>query len=96
MANFYGFEPHKCSWRLFWFDRGESLPLKPISIMDPGHCVQMNPLKAFLWPLEASRRPKTGLKMANFHGFQPHTPSGRLFGWMLASKAIKMCFIQGP
>ena len=29
--------------------------------------------------------------MANFHGFEPHTPSGRLFlggsGWILASKA---------
>ena len=41
--------------------------------------VQMNPKNTFLWPLEAFRRPKTGLKMANFHGFQPRTPSGRLF-----------------
>ena len=65
--------------KLFWVDRGGSLPLKPISIMDLGHCIQMNPLNTFLWPLAASRRPKIGLKIANFHGFEPHTPSGRLF-----------------
>ena len=38
-------------------------------------------------PQEASK----GLKMANFHGFQPPTPSGKAFlggsGWILAYKA---------
>ena len=29
--------------KLFCVDHGESLPLKPISIMDLGYCVQMNP-----------------------------------------------------
>ena len=63
-------------------DLGGSLPLKPISIMDLGHCIQMNPLNTFLWPLEASRRPKTGLKVANFHGFETCTLSGKaFFGW---------------
>ena len=47
--------------------------------MDLGYSVQMNPYNAFLWPLEASKRPKTGLKITNFHGFEPHTPSGKLF-----------------
>ena len=72
-------------------DLGGSLHIKPISIMDIGYCVQMNPKNTFLWPLEASKRPKTGLKIANFHGFEPHKPSGRLFlggpWWILASKA---------
>ena len=72
-------------------DLGGSLPLKPISIMDLGYCSQMIPENTFLWPLEASRRPKTGLKMANFHGFEPPTPSGKAFlggsGWILAYKA---------
>ena len=29
--------------KLFWVDLGGSLPLRPISIMDLGYCVQMNP-----------------------------------------------------
>ena len=65
--------------KLFWVDHGGSLPLKPISIMDLGYCSQMIPENTFLWPLEASRRPKTDLKMANLHGFEPHTPSGKAF-----------------
>ena len=65
--------------KLFWVDPGGSLPLKPKSIMDLGYYVQMNPKIAFLWPLQASRRPKTDLKMANFNGFEPCTPSGKAF-----------------
>ena len=74
--------------KLFWVDLGGDLPLKPISIMDLGNCIQMNPLNTFLWRLEASRRPKTGLKVANFHGFEPRTPFWKVFlggsGWILA------------
>ena len=36
MANIHGFEPRIPSGRLFWVDLSESLPLKPISIMDLG------------------------------------------------------------
>ena len=71
--------PEHLLGKFFWVDHGRSLPLKPISIMDLGYSVQMNPYNAFLWPLEASKRPKTGLKITNFHGFEPHTPSGKLF-----------------
>ena len=76
------FNPLHLLGKLFWVDHGGSLPVKVISIMDLGYCIQMNPLNTFLWPLEASRRPKTGLKVANFHGFETCTLSGKaFFGW---------------
>ena len=79
MENFHGFDPRTPSGRLFWVDHGGSLPLKPISVMDLGYSVQMNPYNAFLRPLEASKRPKTGIKVENFHGFEPRIPSGKAF-----------------
>ena len=61
MTYFQGFEPTTPTGRLFWVDQGGSSPLKPITIMDLGFWVQMNPLNTFLPPLETSN----GLKMAS-------------------------------
>ena len=33
-------------------------------------------------PLKASKSPKTGLKMANFHGFEPRNLLVGFFGWI--------------
>ena len=40
---FMVFNPLHLLGKLFCVDHGESLPLRPISIMDLGYCVQMNP-----------------------------------------------------
>ena len=47
MANFHGLETPTPSGMLFWVDLKGSLPLKPISNMDLGYCVQMNPYNTF-------------------------------------------------
>ena len=87
MAYFQGFEPTTPTGRLFWGDLGGSSPPKPITIMDLGFWVQMNPLNTFLPPLETSN----GLKMAlNLWFSALYTYWDAILagsGWLLASKA---------
>ena len=82
--------PHTPSGKAFLGESGWILASKTYIHYVPWLLCPYEHLNTFLWPLEASRRPKSGLKMANFHGFEPRTP-GRLFlggsGWILASKA---------
>ena len=80
MANFHGFEPRTPSGRLFFGGSGWILASKAYIHYGPWLLCPDEPHNTFLWPLEASKRPKTGLKVDNFHGFEPCTPSGRLFG----------------
>ena len=90
MANFHGFQPHTPSGRLFLGGSGWILASKAYIHYGPWLLCPDEPLKRLLWPLEASRRPKTGLKMANFHGFEPRTPFWKVFlggsGWILAKR----------
>ena len=87
MAYFQGFEPTTPTGRLFWVDQGGSSPPKPITIMDLGFWVQMNPLNTFLPPLETSN----GLKMAlNWWFWALYTYWDAILagsGLLLASKA---------
>ena len=86
MAYFQGFEPTTPTGRLFWVDLGGSSLPKPITIMDLGFWVQMNPLNTFLPPLETSN----GLKMAlNWWFSALYTYWDAILagsGWLLASK----------
>ena len=86
MAYFQEFEPTTPTGRLFWVDLGGSSPPKPITIMDLGFWVQMNPLNTFLPPLETSN----GLKMAlNWWVWALYTYWDAILagsGWLLASK----------
>ena len=79
MVNFHGFEPCTPSGKAFLGGSGWILACKAYIHHGPWLLCLDEPLKHVLWPLEASRRPKTGLKMANFHGFEPCTPSGKAF-----------------
>ena len=88
MVNFHGFEPRTPSGRLFLGGSGWILASKAYIHYGPWLLCPDEPHNTFLWPLEASKRPKTGLKVDNFHGFEPCTPSGRLFwvdhgGWVV-------------
>ena len=61
MAKIDGFEPSTPSEMLLWVEQGGTSPPKPISIMDLGLWVHMDPSNTFLPPLEASR----GLKISS-------------------------------
>ena len=79
MTNFHGFQPPTPSGKAFLGGSGWIIACK--AYIHYGHWLLCpdEPIKHLFMASGSLKNAQNRVKMANLHGFEPHTPSGRLF-----------------